>query len=72
MDYGTKIASEVEATTFSDPNFPTKALVNVGIVTCRNGSALGADFVLGEAMRCLFDAKSSRADRVAWRDLSAD
>ena len=68
--YGEKIMGEVDATTFSDPNFPTKARLSVGIVTCENGSARGADFVFGEAMRSLLKAKSQTDPRLLARQLS--
>lgn len=58
MGYATKILKEVDGTTFSDPSFPTEVKLSVGIVSCQNGSAKGADFVLGEAMRGLLKAKS--------------
>ncbi|MCP4643069.1 MAG: diguanylate cyclase [bacterium] len=58
VDYAGKILREVDATTFSDPSFPTNVKLNAGIVTCKNGSARGADYVLGEAMRGLLQAKS--------------
>ncbi len=60
--YATKILGEVDGTTFSDPSFPTEVKLSVGIVSCRNGSARGADFVLGEAMRGLLKAKSLPPD----------
>ncbi|GMV93640.1 MAG: hypothetical protein AMXMBFR82_34180 [Candidatus Hydrogenedentota bacterium] len=59
VSYATKILREVDGTTFSDPSFPTEVKLSVGIVSCRNGSARGADFVLGEAMRGLLKAKSA-------------
>jgi diguanylate cyclase (GGDEF)-like protein len=68
--YATKIMEEVEATTFSDPNFPTEAGLSVGIVACQNGSAQGADYVLGEAMRGLLQAKSLHDARLIARNLS--
>lgn len=68
--YAQKIMEEVGSTTFSDPNFPTEASVSVGIVACQNGSAQGADYVLGEAMRGLLQAKSSPEERLMIRNLS--
>jgi two-component system, cell cycle response regulator len=67
--YASKIMQEVGSTTFSDPNFPTEARMSVGIVTCQNGSAKGAEYVLGEAMRGLLQAKSMCDERLICRDL---
>lgn len=69
VGYATKILHEVGSATFSDPNFPTEARLSAGIVSCQNGSALGAEYVLGEAMRSLFQAKSSPGDRLAAHNL---
>ena len=55
--YASKIMSEVDSTTFSDPSFPTEVRLTAGVVSCRNGKQFGADFVLGEAMRGLLRAK---------------
>lgn len=69
--YAKKILQEIDTTTFAVPNFPTEANLSAGIVTCRNGSAVGADFVLGEAMRGLLQAKSkSGGERLVARNLS--
>lgn len=70
LGYGAKIMSDIDATTFSDPNFPTKAHVSVGVVTCQNGSAQGADLVFGEAMRSLLQAKSCQAERICGHNLN--
>ena len=70
LSYAAKIEQEVASTTFSDPNFPTEAKLSVGIVACQNGSALGADYVLGEAMRALLQAKSMPEERIIARNLS--
>jgi len=70
IGYASKIMQELGATTFSDPNFPTVVQFSAGIVTCQNGSAHGADFVLGEAMRGLLQAKSQRGERLVARNLS--
>ncbi len=70
VKYAGKIMDEVGSTTFSDPSFPTEARVSVGIVSCQNGSAQGADFVLGEAMRGLLQAKSLPSNRVVARNLA--
>lgn len=69
IGYATKIAREVSSTTFSDPNFPTEARLSAGIVACQNGSALGAEYVLGEAMRSLLQAKSTTDDRIVAHNL---
>jgi len=69
MSYASKIQREVGTTTFSDPSFPTQAKLSFGIVTCRNGSTRGAEQLLGEAMRRLFQAKSSESN-VCGRDLN--
>lgn len=62
--YAKKILDEVENTIFVDPCFPTKAQLSIGVVTSQNGSAKGAEFVLGEAMRALLQAKSQNSERV--------
>lgn len=69
IGYAEKIVREVGSTTFSDPNFPTEARLSAGIVSCQNGSALGAEYVLGEAMRSLFQAKSKADDRIVAHNL---
>jgi diguanylate cyclase (GGDEF)-like protein len=71
MGYVQKIREEVDGVTFSDPNFPTRATMSVGVVTCRNGKAENADQVLGEAMRLLLRAKHLRGERVLSVDLNA-
>lgn len=70
MGYATKIMDEVDATIFADPSAPTKASLSVGIVTCRNGSAAGADAIFGEAMRTLLKAKGMSTPRLAGHDLN--
>lgn len=70
LRYCTKILDEIDATTFSDPNFPTRASLSIGVVTCRNGTAKSAEYVLGEAMRYLLRAKSRPENRIAGRDLA--
>lgn len=68
--YARKILNEIRITTFSDPNFPTEATLSVGIVSFHNGSACGADLVLGEAMRGLLQARSlPKENRIVARDL---
>ena len=63
LKYGSKIMEDIDATTFSDPSFPTKASMSVAAVTFRNGSATAADLVFGEAMRALLTAKSQPKPR---------
>jgi diguanylate cyclase (GGDEF)-like protein len=72
VHYASKIQNEVTSTTFSAPSFPTRAQLSFGIVTCRNGSARGAEQVLGEAMRNLFQASTLGGDHMVARDLSQD
>lgn len=69
VGYANKILEEVDATTFSDPSFPTKAQLRAGIASCQNGAARGADLVFGEAMRCLLQARSHPAKRLVMRNL---
>lgn len=70
IEYGTKIMEDIDATTFSDPNFPTKAMLSVAVVSFRNGSATDAEDIFGEAMRTLLAAKSKpRPNRIHGRDL---
>ena len=70
VQYGEKIMNDVEATVFSDPNFPTKASMSVGVVTFQNGAATAADLIFGEAMRTLLNAKSQpKKHRLAARQL---
>lgn len=64
VNYARKIVDEVDGTTFSDPNFPTTARLSAGIVSCQNGAARGAEFVLGEAMRGLLKAKSQDKEHI--------
>lgn len=70
--YATKIMSEVDATTFSDPSFPTQASLSTGIACCQNGMAHGAEFMFGEAMRSLLQAKSLSGRRLVARNLNAE
>lgn len=62
--YAKKIVDEVENTTFCDPSFPTLAKLSVGVTCCQNGSARGAEYVLGEAMRGLLQAKNLPSPRI--------
>lgn len=69
MGYVSNILDEVEGTTFSDPNFPTRVGMSIGIVSCRNGSAKNADYIFGEAMRSLLQAKNKPEGRIIGREL---
>lgn len=69
--YAEKIVTEITSTIFSDPGYPTGVNVSVGISTCRNGHTAGAEFVFGEAMRSLLEAKSKTEDRLVARSVSA-
>lgn len=71
LGYASKIVNDIDSTIFSDPNFPTKAAISCGVVTCQNGSARNADRFLGEAMQTLFQAKGQSKSRIAGRDLDA-
>lgn len=68
--YATKIMEEVNATTFCDPSFPTTATLSAGITCCQNGVAYSAEYVLGEAMRSLLQAKSQNGERLVAKDLA--
>ncbi|MDX9972305.1 MAG: diguanylate cyclase [FCB group bacterium] len=70
IGYADKIMREINCTTFADPCFPTQAKVSVGIACCRNGNANGAEFVLGEAMHGLLQAKSKPDNRLVARNLA--
>lgn len=69
IEYAGNIMSAVESTTFSDPSFPTQLRLSAGVVACQNGTAKDAEYVLGEAMRSLFQAKSKSGERLAVRNL---
>ncbi len=62
--YAEKIMRDVDATTFSDPGYPTRAALSIGIACCQNGSAQSADYVLGETLRNLFQAKGQPSPRL--------
>mgnify|MGYP006280704251 CR=1 FL=1 len=70
MQYASKLQSEVGATTFSDPSFPTQAKLCFGIVSCRNGAAKGAEHLLSEAMRSLWYASTHNGNRLMGHDLN--
>lgn len=63
VDYARKIQEDVDSTTFSDPCFPTCARLSVGLTCYMNNKPRAADFVLGEAMRNLLEAKSRPEQR---------
>lgn len=68
-NYATKILEEVESTIFSDPSFPTTARMYAGITCCSNGVAYGPEYLLGEAMRGLLQARSRHGQRIIARNL---
>jgi len=59
LRYARKIQEEVDAVTFCEPCFPTKARLCCGIVTCQDSEITSADDLLGETMRALLRAKSN-------------
>jgi len=69
--YAEKIVTEITSTIYADPSYPTGVNVSVGISTCSNGHASGAEFVFGEAMRSLLEAKSKEDGRLVARSVSA-
>lgn len=69
VEYASKIIEDVDSTTFSDPSFPTTARMSCGVTCSKNGAAYGAEYVLGEAMRGLLQAKSQPDERMIARDL---
>lgn len=70
LEYGRKVMDDIEATTFSDPNFPSKATVCVSAVTIQKGDIKTADEMFGVAMKTLLDAKSQPQDsRIIGKDL---
>ena len=68
--YAQKINEEISTTTFNDPCFPTQANLRFGIVSCRNGAAVGAEQILGEAMQGLLKAKSYEGKHLHAKDLN--
>lgn len=70
IHYARKIYDEISSITFNDPCCPTLAHLRFGVVSCRNGSAIGADHILGEAMQGLFKAKSCEGKRLFAKDLN--
>lgn len=65
LEYGDKIMRDIDATTFSDPNHPTKVAMSVGIVTIEEGFLQNADLAFGETMKTLLQAKSKpRPNRI--------
>ncbi len=71
LQYAGKIVNEVTSTIYADPSYPTGVNVSVGISTCCNGHKSGAEFVFGEAMRSLLEAKSMNDGRLVARSVSA-
>ena len=69
VGYAGKILDDVDATTFSDPSFPTMVRLSAGVVACQNGSARGAEYVLGEVMRVLLQAKSKPGHKLVGANL---
>lgn len=70
VQYAQKINEEISTITFNDPCCPTQANLRFGIVSCRNGAAKGADYILGEAMQGLLKAKSYKEKRLYAKDLN--
>jgi len=69
VNYAQKIRDDVDATTFSDPSFPTTVSLTAGVVACQNGTPVCAEELLGVAMRGLLQAKSIPQGLVVTRDL---
>lgn len=73
LEYGIKIMQDIDATTFSDPNFPTKVAVSVAVTTLQNGVIGTADRAFGETMKTLLQAKSQpRPNRIKGYSLAAE
>ena len=73
MDYGTKIMQDIDATTFSDPNFPTKVAVSVSVTTLQDGVIATSERAFGETMKTLLQAKSQpRPNRLKVYSLAAE
>ncbi len=71
--YAKKLQDEVQSATLCEPSFPTQAKLSCGIVTCRNGTAKGADHILSQALRNLLHANARNADsRIVARDMAED
>lgn len=71
-NYAGKILDEVDSTIFSDPSFPTKARMYAGITCASNGVAYGPEYLMGEAMRGLLQARSRHGQRIVSRNLSEE
>ena len=69
VGFARKMISEVDSTTYADPNFPTNAKIHVGLVECCKDNSMAADMVLGEAMRALLQAKSCNDMPIVARQL---
>jgi diguanylate cyclase (GGDEF)-like protein len=71
MEYGDKIMRDIDATTFSDPKYPTKVAVSVGIVTVQKGFLSNAELMFGETMKTLLQAKSQpRPNRIMGNEVA--
>jgi diguanylate cyclase (GGDEF)-like protein len=72
MEYGKKCMDDIDATTFADPNQPTKAEISVAVVTVHPGTVDAADDVFGAAMRELLKAKSqARGNRISGAEITS-
>lgn len=73
MEYGSKIMRDIDATTFSDPGFPSKVAVSVAVTTLRDGIIASAERAFGDSMKVLLQAKSMpRPDRIKGISLKAE
>lgn len=71
VNYGRKIMEDIDATTFSDPNAPTKVSVSVSAVTVIDGALTDAELVFGETMKLLLQAKSMpKNNRIKGREIN--
>ena len=71
LEYGEKIIQDIDATIFSDPNYPTKVAVSVSVVTIIDGAICDAERVFGETMITLLQAKSQPPNkRIVGREIS--
>ena len=63
---------DIDATTFSDPNAPTKVAISVSVITIIDGALTDAERVFGETMMTLLQAKSQPRDkRIKGREITA-
>ena len=71
LEYGQKIMQDIDATTFSDPNAPTKASISVSACTVIDGALTDAERVFGETMKLLLQAKSQpQGKRIQGREIA--